>query len=126
MPLLYGLRLSVEGRVVGVLELFGGQVAEATVQAPVVVPVDPSGGGVFDIGRGPVGAGVEDGGADALGLVQPDHALHQGVIERVADRSDRRPSALECEVLGEANRCALRRFKGSRQHRCSDGPRVAG
>jgi RNA polymerase sigma factor (sigma-70 family) len=34
---------------VGVLELFGGQVVEASVQAPVVVPVDPSGGGPLDV-----------------------------------------------------------------------------
>jgi hypothetical protein len=48
-----------------------------------------------------VGTFVEDGRADVLGLVQPDHALHQGIVERVPDRPDRGPDALELEVLGE-------------------------
>ena len=42
------------------------------MQASVVVPVDPAGGGVFDVVDGAVGPGVEDGGADALGLEQAD------------------------------------------------------
>ena len=40
--------------------------------------------------------------ADALGLEQADHALHQGV--GIADRPDRGADALEVEVLGEPNR----------------------
>ena len=35
MPLLYGYRLTVEGRVLGVLELSSSEVLEATVQTPV-------------------------------------------------------------------------------------------
>lgn len=62
-----------------VLELFGGAVVEATVQAPVVVPVDPAGGGPLDIGHRAVRTGVEDGGADALVLVEPDDGLGQGI-----------------------------------------------
>ena len=108
LPLSYGLRLSVEGRVVGLLVLGGGEVAEATVQAPVVVPVDPAGGGVLDVADGPVGAGVEDGGADALGLVQPDHALHQRVVVGVPDAPDRWTDALEVQVVGEPDRRVLR------------------
>jgi hypothetical protein len=62
------LRLSVEGSVVGLLVLDGWDVAQGRVEASVVVPVDPAGGGVLDVGDGLVGAVVEDGGADALGL----------------------------------------------------------
>ena len=69
----------------GFLVLGGGQVAEATVQAALVVPVDPAGGGVLDVADGPVRAGLEDGGADAFGLVQPDHALHERVVVGVTD-----------------------------------------
>ena len=39
-PLLYGLRLSVESRVVGVLELRRRDHSKSAVQAPAVVPVD--------------------------------------------------------------------------------------
>ncbi len=79
MRLLCGLQLSVEGCVVGLLELSWGLVAEPTVRAPVVVPVDPAGGGpldvdvdVDDVDDDAVRPGVEDRGVDALGLDQPD------------------------------------------------------
>lgn len=64
------LRLSVEGRVVGLLVLQRGHHLKGGVQASVVVPVDPAGGGVLDLGDGPVGTGVEDRGADALGTAE--------------------------------------------------------
>jgi hypothetical protein len=67
--------------------------AEAAVQAAVVVPVDPAGGGELDVGEVLVGAGVEDGGADALGLEQPDHRFHERVVVGVADGADRGPQA---------------------------------
>ena len=51
MPLSYGLRLSVEGRVVGGFELCGADHAKAGVESSLVVPVDPAGGGVFDVGQ---------------------------------------------------------------------------
>jgi len=59
---------------------------------------------VIDVGDGPVGLGVEDRGADAFGLVQPDDALHrcvveQCVVEGVDDRPDRGADDLEVEVL---------------------------
>ena len=54
--------------------------ADAAVEPVVVVPVDPCGGGEFDVCEGLVGALVEDRGADALGLVEPDHRLGQGVV----------------------------------------------
>jgi len=90
------------------LELDWGEVVECAVEAAVVVPVDPAGGGVLDVADGPVGAGVEDGGADALGLVQADHALHERVVVRVADGADRGSDAFEGEVLGEPDRGVLR------------------
>ena len=52
-----------------------GEVAEAGVQASLVVPVDPAGGGVLDLGDRLVGPVVEDGRADAFGLVEPVHRL---------------------------------------------------
>ena len=42
----------VEGSVVGVLVLGWGDHPEGGVQAPVVPPVDPAGGGVLDVGEG--------------------------------------------------------------------------
>lgn len=70
----------VESRVVGVLKLHGGHHRKGDVQAPVVVPVDPLGGGELDVADGSVRAGVKDHGADAFGLVEADHALGQRVV----------------------------------------------
>jgi hypothetical protein len=50
MPLLCGLRLSGEGRVVGLLELGGWDVADARVKPTGVVPIDPASGRIFDVG----------------------------------------------------------------------------
>ena len=75
MPLSCGLQFSVESSVVGGLVLCWGEVAEAGVQASLVVPVDPAGGGVLDLGDRLVGPVVEDGRADAFGLVEPVHRL---------------------------------------------------
>ena len=52
----------------GVLELCGGQVLEATVKATVVPPVDPARDRPLDVGESAVGPVVEHGGADAFGL----------------------------------------------------------
>ena len=49
------------------------------VEAAVVVPVDPTGRGVFHVGEGLVGALIEQGGADALGLEQADDSFHEAV-----------------------------------------------
>jgi hypothetical protein len=53
---------------------------------------------------------VEDGGADALGLEQADHGLHQGVVEASPTEPDEgwMPSSSRCSVKG---------------HRCTDCPR---
>src|SRR5690606_30581936 len=60
LALSYWRRLSVAGRVVVVLVLGGREVPEATVQASVVVPLDPSGGGELDLGDRLERPGVED------------------------------------------------------------------
>jgi hypothetical protein len=57
--------------VVGLFLLDGWDIADGGVQAPVVPPVDPGHGRVFDVGDGLQSLGVEWPGEDALGLVQP-------------------------------------------------------
>jgi hypothetical protein len=49
------------------LELDWGDHPKGAVQASMVVPIDPAGGGVLDVGEGLVGAVVEDGRGDGLG-----------------------------------------------------------
>ena len=86
------------------------------MEASVVVPVDPAGGGVLDVGDSAVGAVVEDGGADALGLVEAVDGLHQGVVVGVADRPDRGRMSSSGQVFGEPDRGVLgcrRRSGGS-------------
>jgi hypothetical protein len=65
------LRLSAEGSVVVLLVLDRGEPAEGPVQASVVVPVDPAGSDVLDVGEGLVGAVVEDVVAIASVLNSP-------------------------------------------------------
>jgi len=91
---------------VGGFELCGADHAKRPVESSLVVPVDPAGGGVFDVGQRLVGAVVEDRGADALGLVEPVDALHQGIVG-IADAADRGPDAFEVEVLGQPDRGVL-------------------
>lgn len=84
-------------------ELYWGEHSEGAVEASVVVPVDPAGGGVLDIGEGPVGAGVEHGGADAFGLEHSVHCLHQRVVVGIAHGADR-----GCDALSA--RCSVSRI----------------
>ena len=70
--------------VVGGLELGGWDVAAVLVEAAVVEPVDPLGGGDLDVIDGPPGPAR----FDQLGLVQAVDRLGQRVVERVADRPD--------------------------------------
>ena len=65
--------------------------------------VDLSGRGPFDIRDGAVGPGMEDRGADAFGFEQPDHGLHQRVIERIGHGPDRAADTLKIEMLGECD-----------------------
>ena len=73
----------------------------------LLYPLDPAGGCELDVGQGLVRAVVEDGGADALGLVQADDRLHQGVVVGVADGPDRGGDVFDGEVLGEPDGCVL-------------------
>ena len=57
--------------IVGVLEPFGGGVAEQAVQAVVVVPVDVVGGEGLDIGQGARRAGREAKGVIMSGPAGP-------------------------------------------------------
>lgn len=71
---LCGLGLSVDSRVVGLVDFRWRHQPKNAAQAPVAVPgVDPAGGDVLDVTDAPVGPGAEDRRADALGLVEPDH-----------------------------------------------------
>jgi len=64
-----------------------GDVADRGVESLVVVPVDPAGGGLFDLApRVPDLAFVEDD----LGLEQPDDGLGQRAVNTVADAADGR------------------------------------
>ena len=92
----------------GLLELVGWDHSEGPVQPAVVVPVDPAGGGVLDVGEGLVRPAVEDRGGDALGLEQADDALHEAVVVGVADGPDRGGDAFESQMLGEPDRRVLR------------------
>ena len=71
--------------VVGGFQLDWWDVAAVLVEAAVVEPVDPFGGGELDVLDGPPGLA----GLDQLGLVEPVDGLGQGVVVGAADRPDR-------------------------------------
>ena len=89
----------------GLFELHWWNVTAGAVQASVVVPIGPSSGGDLDVGDGAVWAVVEDGGANAFGLVEAVDRLHQGV--GVADGPDRGQDLLKSKVIGQPNRRIL-------------------
>jgi hypothetical protein len=70
------LRLSAEGSVVGLFVLDRGEYPQGAVQTSVVVPIDPPGGGVLDVGDGLVGAVVE-------GVVMIASVLNSPMIDSV-------------------------------------------
>ena len=86
------------------------------MEPAVVVPVDPAGGGVFDVGDGLVRAVVEDGGAHAFGFVEPVNRLHQGVVVGIANGPDRWGDLLEREVLGQHHGRVLAGLNRWKQH----------
>ena len=67
-------------------ELNRGQVPDRGVEPGGVVPVDPAGDLLFDVAAVPPG---RPAGIDGFGLEQPDGRFAQGVVEGVADGSDR-------------------------------------
>src|SRR5919204_4733008 len=107
VPSSYGLRLRLEGSIVGGLVLGWGAHAKGGVQPPVVVPVDPGHGRELHLRQGLEGAGVERAGPHALGLVEPDDRLHQAVVERVPTLpiEAAMPSSCRCSVNRIARYC---------------------
>lgn len=95
--------------VVGGLGFGRWDTAEAVHEPAGVVPVDPGGGDLFQVGQGADGAVPERGAvADAFGLVQPDRGLGEGVVVGIAHAADRGLQALQQERLAEADRGVLR------------------
>lgn len=90
------------------LERYRGEYPQRPVDAPVVVPVDPAGRRELDVQEGPERSRTEDGRANAFGLEQAVHRLHERVIVGVAEGPDRGRDALEREKLGQLNPCVLR------------------
>jgi hypothetical protein len=72
--------------VVVILVLGRRDVADAAVQPVGVEPVDPAQGGELQVVDAPERSVV----ADALGLVEPDDGLGQGVVVAVTDAADGR------------------------------------
>lgn len=71
-------------------------VSDGRVQSSRVVPVDPPSGYPFDVVDRAQRAGAEGRTvSDCFVLEQPDRRLGQGIVVRVADRSDRRGDPLE-------------------------------
>ena len=91
--------------VVGVLEVGGWDVAAVLVEASVVEPVDPLGGGDLDV----VDALPRPSRLDQFGLVETVDRLCKGIVERVADRPHRGGDA----GLGQPLAVAQRRVLGS-------------
>src|SRR3954447_998072 len=108
LPLLSGQGLvALAGSVEVLLELRRRNVVEVAVQALGVVPVHPPERGELDVlDRLPWPAARR--AADQRGLVEAEHRLGQGVVERVADGADRRPRADLRKPLAVANRRELR------------------
>ena len=90
--------------VVGRLQFDGWDVPAVLIEAVVVEPVDPFGGGEFDLLDGPPGLAW----FDQLGLVQAVDRFGQGVVIGAADRADRGLDPGVGEPLGEPDRSVLR------------------
>jgi hypothetical protein len=71
--------------IVGGLEFSRWDVADLTVEAAVVEPVDVAQGGELQLVEGAPGPVA----SDELGLVQPDGRLGQAVVVAVTDAADR-------------------------------------
>ena len=89
--------------VIGGLQFDWWDVAAVFVEAAVVEPVDPFGGGQFDLLDGP----PRFAGFYQLGFVQAVDRLGQGVVIGAADRPDRGLDARLGEPLAEPDRRVL-------------------
>ena len=79
--------------VVGPLQFDWWDVAAVFVEAVVVEPVDPFGGGVFDLVDGPPRLAW----FDQFGLVQPIYRLREGIVQ---SRQLRSIQSLVSELFG--------------------------
>ena len=90
-------------RIIVLLGFGGRDVADGFEQPPVIEPVDPFEGGVFDsLEAAPWATPMDD-----LGLVKAIDRLGQGVVVAVADAADRRFDAGFGEPLGVFDRDIL-------------------
>ena len=103
------LLLGVDGTVVGVLELDGWDVADGGVQSVFVELPDPGHGGELDV----VDVAPRAVEVDALGLVEPDRGLGQGIAIAVADGADRRDRSGVSEPVPVDDRGVLTGFNPS-------------
>src|SRR5699024_2723339 len=71
LPLLCECGIPSGGLVVQRLELYRDEHPQRSVEAPVVVPVNPAGSRELDVRERSEWPAVEDYGADALGLESP-------------------------------------------------------
>ena len=86
--------------VVGPLQFDGRDVAAVLVEAVVVEPVNPCGGGHLDV----LGGAPRLAGFDQFGLVQTVDRLGQRVVIRAADRANRGLDSGLCEAFAESDR----------------------
>jgi hypothetical protein len=89
--------------VIGGLQIGGWDVAAVFVEAAVIEPVDPFGGGHLDFLDGAPGLA----GLDQLGFVQPVDSFGERVVIGAADRSDRGLDACLGESFSEPDRGVL-------------------
>src|SRR5271166_2669684 len=86
-----GVLSGLESSVVLALGLRGWDATQAVHEPAVVVPANPRGGHVLQVGEGTDRAGAKRGAwAYALGFVEPDRGFAQRVVQGVADGTDRR------------------------------------
>jgi hypothetical protein len=98
----------VDRSVVGGFGLGRWDAAEAVHEPLRVVPVHPGCGDLLQVGEGGNRPMAERGAvADALGLVQTDRGLGQGVVQRVCDGADRGRQTFQEQRLSEVDRRIL-------------------
>src|SRR6478736_2103348 len=89
--------------------------AEAVHQPIVVVPGHPGAGGLLDVAEpGERACPKRWPGGGALGLVEPDRGLREGIVERVADGADRRSHPLQGKGLPEVHTGVMRPGVGTK------------
>jgi hypothetical protein len=83
------------------------------MQAPIVIPIDPAHGRVFDVGNVLKRPSVERISSPyCFGFKQSNCRLSQGIIVRVADASNRSQDPFEHQFLGKFQGNILRSCVG--------------